>query len=247
MNASEAKAYVDDLYDEMHCYWEKKIAAGSFMTKLRAGSLPPGSLRRFFKDWGIFSVEVVALNAVSYYVHLPFFVRNYDLLPAFTEKIAEELISPRPPGHTLILLETAAALGLSREELLTQPASAPGRAISDYCRRIFQDGSIIELWGLHVYEETLGLWSKQWAEALTSHYGLTKQQAIYFTAHAEADLIQHDGRMGHGPLNRMILQRILEQDMTATKLHYDLKYCAFTMVDLQSLMETNAIENPYPA
>src|ERR1041384_6602087 len=100
MNASEAKAYVDDLYDEMHCYWEKRIAAGSFMTKLRAGSLPLASLRRFFKDWGIFSVEVVALNAVSYYVHLPFFVRNYDLLPAFTEKIAEELISPRPPGHT---------------------------------------------------------------------------------------------------------------------------------------------------
>jgi hypothetical protein len=35
--------------------------------------------------------------------------------------------------------------------------------------------------------------------------------------------------------------------MTATKLHYDLKYCAFTMVDLQSLMEINALENPYPA
>ena len=81
----------------------------------------------FFKDWGLFSVEVVALNAVSYYVHLPFFISNYDLLPAFTEKIAEELISPKPPGHTLILLETAEALGLSRQEVLEQPASAAGR------------------------------------------------------------------------------------------------------------------------
>src|ERR1043166_5589936 len=149
MEITDAKAFVDNLYKDVYAHWDKKINHGAFMTQLRAGTLPVPCLRRFFKDWGLFSIEVVALNAVSYYVHLPFFVRNYDLLPAFTEKIAEELISPKPPGHTLILLETAAALGLSREELLTQPASAPGRAISDYSRRIFQDGSIIELWGLH--------------------------------------------------------------------------------------------------
>jgi pyrroloquinoline quinone (PQQ) biosynthesis protein C len=247
MEPTEAKAYVNHLYDQLHSHWELKIGQGPFMSRLREGRLPLPCLRRFFKDWGMFSIEVVALNAVSYYVHLPFFVRNYDLLPAFTEKIAEELVSPTPPGHTLILLETAEALGLSRQEVLGEPASAAGRAISDYCRRIFQDGSIIELWALHVYEETLGLWSKQWAEALTAHYNMTKRQAVYFTAHAEADLVQHDGRMGHGPLNRIILQRILEQDMTAGKLGYDLKYCACTMVDLQSLMETHAIENPYPA
>ena len=138
------------------------------------------------------------------------------------------------------------ALGLSKEELFEQPASAPGRAISDYCRRVFQDGSIIELWGAHVYEETLGHWSQQWSRALVGHYGLSKRQAIYFNAHAEADLVQHEDHMGHGPLNRMILQRILEQGKTAKKLGYDPKYCAFTMVDLQALMEQHALVNPYP-
>ena len=92
MNSTEAKAYVDELYRELYLHWERKIDRGRFMSQLREGRLPLGCLRRFFKDWGLFSVEVVALNAVSYYVHLPFFVRNYDLLPAFTEKIAEELI-----------------------------------------------------------------------------------------------------------------------------------------------------------
>src|SRR5439155_772952 len=96
MNSTEAKAYVDQLYHDLFLHWEQKIHHGSFMTQLREGRLPLGCMRRFFKDWGLFSVEVVALNAVSYYVHLPFFVRNYDLLPAFTEKIAEELISPKP-------------------------------------------------------------------------------------------------------------------------------------------------------
>lgn len=247
MNAEEAKAYVDKLYEELYVHWNQRIHHGPFMTQLREGHLPLPSLRRFFKDWGLFSIEVVALNAVSYYVHLPFFIRNFDLLPAFTDKIAEELISPKPPGHTLILLETANALGLSKQELFEQPASAPGRAISDYCRRVFQDGSIAELWGLHAYEETLGYWSKQWAEALTTHYGLSSREVVYFTAHAEADLIQHEEHMGHGPLNRMILQRILEQGLTQTKLGYDPKYCSFTMVDLHSLMERNALENPYPA
>jgi hypothetical protein len=45
----------------------------------------------------------------------------------------------------------------------------------------------------------------------------------------------------------MILQRIVEQGRTALKLGYDPKYCAFTMVDLHSLMERHALENPYPA
>lgn len=247
MEQKQAKTYVDNLYKELYDHWDQKINQGPFMTQLRRGTLPLPTLRRFFKDWGLFSIEVVALNAVSYHVHLPFFIHNFDLLPAFTDKIAEELISPKPPGHTLILLDTAKALGLSKEELFEQPASPAGRAISDYCRRVFQDGSIAELWGLHAFEETLGHWSKQWAVALTDHYGFTNRQAIYFVAHAEADLIEHEEHMGHGPLNRMILQRILEQERSAAKLGYDPKYCAFTMVDLQSLMESNAIENPYPS
>jgi pyrroloquinoline quinone (PQQ) biosynthesis protein C len=247
MDSVQAKAYVDDLYAAVHGHWNEKINQGEFMTRLRAGTLPLPSLQRFFKDWALFSIEVVALNAVSYYVHLPFFVENFDLLPALCDKVAEELISPKPPGHILILLETANALGLSRQQLFDTPASAAGRAISDYCRRVFQDGSLVELWGAHVYEETLGHWAKQWGDALVAHYGLTKREAIYFTAHAEADLVEHEERMGHGPLNRMILQRIVEQGKTAKKLGYEPKYCAFTMVDLQALMEKYALEDPYPA
>ena len=76
MNSADAKAFVDNLYQDVHAHWDAKINRGAFMTELRAGTLPLGCLRRFFKDWGIFSVEVVALNAVSYYVHLPFFIRN---------------------------------------------------------------------------------------------------------------------------------------------------------------------------
>ena len=115
MKSQQAKAFVDNLYKDVHAHWEKTINHGEFMTRLREGRLPLPCLRRFFKDWGLFSIEVVALNAVSYHVHLPFFVDNFDLLGPLCDKVAEELISPKPPGHILILLETANALGLSKE------------------------------------------------------------------------------------------------------------------------------------
>ena len=76
MSPAEAKAYVDYLYETMYARWKEKIEAGPFMTQLRAGKLPMPVIRRFFKNWGRFSLEVNGLNAVSYYIHLPFFVRN---------------------------------------------------------------------------------------------------------------------------------------------------------------------------
>ena len=78
-----------------------------------------------------------------------------------------------------------------------------------------------------------------------THYGMSQRQAIYFTAHAEADLVQHEEHMGHGPMNRMILQRIVGTRIDCNKLGYDPKYCGFTMVDLHALMERHALENPY--
>src|SRR5437870_11961569 len=102
MNSTEAKAYVDQLYHDLFLHWEQKIHHGSIMTQLREGRLPLGCMRRFFKDWGLFSVEVVALNAVSYYVHLRLFVGNYVLLPALLQNIAEVLIARSPLGHTLM-------------------------------------------------------------------------------------------------------------------------------------------------
>ena len=86
-------------------------------------------------------MEVNALNAVSYYTHLPFFVRNFDLLGPFCAKIADELISPRAPGHVLVLLQTAEAMGLNRKEVLEDPYLPAARAINDFCHKIFIDGS----------------------------------------------------------------------------------------------------------
>ena len=61
----EAKEYVDHLYKGLYKYAHDKIYKGAFMTQLRDGKLPLPVMRQFFKNWGHFSLEVNALNAVS--------------------------------------------------------------------------------------------------------------------------------------------------------------------------------------
>ncbi|HXG52089.1 MAG TPA: iron-containing redox enzyme family protein [candidate division Zixibacteria bacterium] len=251
MTADEARAYVDYLYAALYQAWREKIHASEFMTRLREGSLPLPVIRQFFKNWGRFSLEVNGLNAVSYYTHLPFFVRNFDLLGPFCAKIADELISPRPPGHVLVLLQTAEAMGLSRKEILEDPYLPAARAINDFCHKIFLDGSIVELWGLHVFEESLSQWSGEWYTALTTRYGFTREQAVYFSTHEEADLETHalgqggEQAMGHGAFNRAVLTRAL-QDTVEFRAGYSLEYCALTMIDLHAQMKRAALEHPYP-
>ena len=251
LSAEEAKAYVDYLYSTLYQAWHEKIHSGTFMSQLRAGQLPMPVIRQFFKNWGHFSMEVNALNAVSYYTHLPFFVRNFDLLGPFCAKIADELISPRAPGHVLVLLETAETMGLSRKEVLEDPYLPAARAINDFCHKIFIDGSLVELWGLHVFEESLSHWSAEWFTALTTKYGFSKQQAVYFSTHEEADMDTHqlgeggEEAMGHGAFNRTVLTRAL-QDGVEFRAGYSMEYCALTMIDLHAQMKQAALDTPYP-
>ncbi|HWP59200.1 MAG TPA: hypothetical protein VNL14_15000 [Candidatus Acidoferrales bacterium] len=252
MAPAEAKAYVDYLYESMYARWRERIHNGRFMSELRAGKLPMPVIRQFFRNWGRFSLEVNALNALSYHAHLSFFVKNFDLLGPFCAKIADELISPKPPGHVLVLLKTAEAMKLSRAEVLEAPYLPEARAINDFCHKVFIDGSIAELWGLHVFEESLAHWSGEWFRALTSHYGFSKEDAVYFSTHEEADMESHalgqggEQAMGHGSFNRAVLRRLVEEGRVELRAGYPLEYCALTMVDLQAQMKRAAIENPYP-
>ena len=59
-----------------------------------------------------------------------------------------------------------------------------------------------------MFEESLSHWSGEWFTALTTKYGFTKPQAVYFSTHEEADMDTHqlgeggEEAMGHGAFNR---------------------------------------------
>ena len=243
MSPEEATAFVGALNVKVIQRWAERVTRGSFMSQLIAGKLPLSAIQLFFKNWGNFTVEINTLIAASYHKHIGFFKRHPDLMGPLGAKIADEFIHPKPPGHVLVMLQTAEALGLSQDEVLRQPMLPEARAILDFKRALLWEGTVAEWWFSMLTEEPIGHWAAAWLKALTTHYGLSRQQAVYFSTHEEADLKEHEGGvMGHGSFNRMVMERILEDGYADVREGYSLEYCAIASVDLYGIMHRAAFE-----
>lgn len=233
MTSAEAKAYVDEFYWKVAKRWQERVTDSPFMQKLRSGTLYEKALRLFFKNWGSFTIEINTLEAASYHKHIAFFRRHRDLMGLMAQKLADELIHPEPPGHVHVVLETARALGIAEDEIFLSPMLAEFRAHIDFKRALVWEGTVAEFYAAGATEEQFGHWSAECSKALTTHYGLTPAQAIYFSVHEEADLREHEGGvMGHGGFRRMVLQRLLEDGVAEVRPGYSLDYCGMTSVDL---------------
>lgn len=243
LSSEAAKAAVDDLYNKVAKRWGKVVTEGEFMSSLATGELPKGAIKLFFRNWGAYVIEINTIVASTYQKHLSFFKKHRDLMAPLGEKIADEFIHPKPPGHFLIMLETARALGLAEEEIFLQPLLPMFRGKIDFIRGLLYEGTVAEWWSAVTTEEMIGYWSGHFGAALTKKYGFSAKEAIYFGAHEEADLAEHDeGIMAHGTFNRMVLQRLLEDGMAEERPGYGLEYCAFTSVDLHAQMLRASLE-----
>jgi len=241
--AAEAKAIVDDLYRKVAARWENKVNQRAFMRQLVSGNLPMKVLQTFFRYWGAYTIEINTLTACTYHKNLPFFKKHRDLMGPMGEKIADEFIHPKPPGHFLVMLQTAAAFGLTEEEIFSTPMLSEFRAKIDFMRGIVYEGTAAEWYAAVTTEEQIGHWSKVCYKALTTHYGFDREQATYFATHAEADLEEHEeGVMGHASFNRLALQRLLESGMADERPTYGIEYCAMTSVDLHGVMLRSSLE-----
>ena len=232
MNSAEAKATVDDIYNRVAQRWQERVTSSPFMEQLRVGALPKAAFRMFYKNWGSYTIEINTLEAVTYHKHISFFRKHRDLMAAMAQKMADELIHPEPPGHIHVVLQTAKSLGISEDEIFLSPMLAEFRAKIDYFRSIVWEGTMAEFYAAGATEEQFGYWAGELFQYLTTHYGLSREDAVYFSLHEEADLKEHEGVMGHGTFRRQVLQRLLEDGMADVRPGYSLEYCAVTAIDL---------------
>jgi hypothetical protein len=159
------------------------------------------------------------------------------------QKLADELIHPKPPGHVHVVVQTAKALGIAEDEIFLAPMLAEFRAKIDFKRSILWEGTVAEFYAAGATEEQTGYWSADFFRALTAHYGLTPEDAVYFSTHEEADLKEHaDGVMGHGSFRRLVLQRLLEDDAAHVRPGFTLEYCGMTAVDLHGVILQAALD-----
>ena len=239
----EAKAIVDGLYAKVRERWDERVNQKLFMQQLMAGKLPWNVLQTFFRNWGAYTIEINTLTACTYHKNITFLKVNRDLMGPIGEKIADEFIHPKPPGHFLVMIQTAKAFGLTEEEVFTTPMASEFRAKIDFMRSIVYEGTATEWYAAVTTEEQIGHWSAACYKALTTHYGFDRAKATYFATHVEADLQEHEeGVMGHASFNRMALQRLLETGMADERPTYGLEYCAMTSVDLHGVMLRAALE-----
>jgi pyrroloquinoline quinone (PQQ) biosynthesis protein C len=243
MSADEATSFVNGLTQKVAQRWEERVTRGPFMSRFVEGKLPMAAVKLFFKNWGNFTVEINTLIAASYHKHISFFKRHSDLLGPFGAKVADEFMHPKPPGHVLVMLQTAEALGLNKQEILREPMLPEARAILDFKRALLWEGTVAEWWFSMSTEEPIGHWAAAWFKTLTTKYGFSPEQTVYFSTHEEADLKEHEeGVMGHGSFNRLVMQRILEDGYADVREGYTLEYCAIAAVDLYGVMHRAAVE-----
>ena len=243
LSSDAAKSVVDNLYNKVADRWGQVVAKGEFMSSLGTGELPREAIKLFFRNWGAYTIEINTIVASTYQKHLTFFKKHRDLMAPLGEKIADEFIHPRPPGHFLVMLQTAKALGIPEEDVFLQPLLPMFRGKIDFIRGLLYEGTVAEWWSSITTEEMIGYWSRDFRAALTKKYGFSDEDATYFGTHEEADLAEHeDGVMAHGSFNRAVLQRLLEDGMAEERLGYGMEYCASTSVDLHAQMLRAALE-----
>src|SRR6201988_3276603 len=146
MSTADAKATVDELYRKVAKRWEERVTRSEFMRELTAGRLSKQAFRQFFKNWAAYTIEINTLEAASYHKHIHFFRRHRDLMAAMAEKLADELMHPKPPGHIHVVVETAKALGIGEDEVFLSPMLAEFRAKIDYFRAIVWEGTGAEFY-----------------------------------------------------------------------------------------------------
>jgi len=236
LSNTEARAYTDYLYGRVAERWRERVTSRPFMQMLRTGNLSRDALRLFFKNWASFTIDINTVECATYHKHIAFFRKHRDLMTAMAQKLADELIFPKPPGHIHVVLETARALGISEEEVFLEPMASEFRSLIDFRRALLWEGTMGEVYAAGATEEQIGYWSAECFQAVTTYYGLSRQQAAYFSTHEEADLKEHRGGvMGHGSFRRRVLERLLEEG-AETRPGYSLEYCAMTSVDLYGVM-----------
>ena len=232
MSREEAKSLVDALYQKTLDRWEERVNRGPFMQELRAGTLPMEAIRLFWKNWAYFVFEINNLVACSYQFHIGFLKQHWDLLTAFSEKVADEYIHPEPPGHVKVVMEQSKIFGVSEQEVLHCQMLAECRAILEFKRGLLHEGTMLEWWSSMATEEPIGYWAREWRKALMDKYALNLDQVRYFKTHEEADLEVHDkGIMGHGEFNREVMRRLLQEGLVWTRPGFTFEYSALTAVD----------------
>lgn len=237
---SEVKDYIAAMRADMDARCATQLTNCEFMRDLQDGRLPKEALVEFWLNWHGFVAEINNIIQCAYQRHLGFFKRNVDLLEFFADKIADELIHPKPPGHILVVWKQGEIFGLTRQQMIDYEMIPECRAFIDWFRGLLYEGTTAEFWSALVLEEYIGHWARMFRLGMEKMGYSGKDQAPYFHTHEEADLVEHEGVMAHGELNWTVLERLLAGGYTDFRPGFSPVYAMRSSIALFALFH-NAV------
>jgi pyrroloquinoline quinone (PQQ) biosynthesis protein C len=213
--------------------------AHPFFLDMQKGVLPFDKIQQFFRNWYAFALEVNTAAGTIYHRFVPLFKQYPDLEDIITEKIADEFGQPLKGGHIRTLEKTAASLGVSKNDLVFTEITPGARAWTDYIVRLTTEGTLAEYYAMSIWEGNSGYWSGAFSKALLTHYIKTGTSADepYMSTHAEADLDEHEGGMGHGDQAKYTLQRLYELGEAKFRPGWSPEYCIWMCSELMTMVE----------
>lgn len=155
----------------------------------------------FYVAWqkGALTREQLATYARVYYPHVAAFPRyiataaaaavDPAVRDALDRNLADELHHPK--AHSELWLDFAAGAGVDRASVTGAAPHATTRSVVATFDRLTQSGTANGLAALYAYESQQPGVSREKADGLRQHYGITDAGALgYFAVHAETD-VQH--------------------------------------------------------
>ena len=236
MSPKEAHARVEELRQRACQLLQERVTRHRFTQELCDGSLPKKKFIGFLKNWYSFAVEINTTKAAMVDRYLPFLKRHPECYDLLTEHVADEFSHPGRGGHVKMFIPVAEAFGLQLKDLVKAKLIPEARALVDVRCQLLQKGPMAEAWAASLSEGPVGEWLGLYGHALEKHYGLTSEQAVYFSEHYKADTQEHEGGvMAHGMFNAYLLQELLEDGYRSERPGFDLDYCVELSIDLYKL------------
>ncbi len=225
--------------------FERQVFQHPFMRALETGTLSRERVLGFIINHYTFALEINTVKAQAYHRLLPFLKRHPAIYDLIVEQLADELMHPGPGGHIRMKVPLLEAFGATEAEAAEYVLIPEARAMVDCRVRLYLEGPMAEAYATSLSEQQVGEWFGRWFTALTTHYGLTPAQAIYFDKHHEADTQEHESGAAHGSVNARIVETCLVDGYRPERPGYTLESAATLSVDLYELFMDGVLKR-YP-
>jgi pyrroloquinoline quinone (PQQ) biosynthesis protein C len=215
--ARDPKQFVDALMSGTRENFRRYALGHPLMTELAAGVLSIEQVRGFFLNWYTWVFEINMATAVWLHRFGPILKRHPEIAEVVNDKIADELATPTRRGHIETLERVAAAVGLTRDELVNARLIPEARAWLDYFVRLQMEGTFAECVAGYLGEGCFPEFAAVFEKALEEHYGVAREDLEYFRLHGELDV-------EHGEGNVFILQRLVETGQVEERPGWGIDY-----------------------